>query len=175
MGAARDSSPDPNRAGGSVRPTPLIQMRTLPIFGIVPAPPPRSPNASRRSDARVSPLLSDPAAFRLFGYQPKLLDLAASQILVPDGKGFTDRRMMLPESVNTLSKNIWLMSAGFMNAISPRDAVASLPAEIACRYLQPIPVRSTGSPAKSRPVPSRGYPQDLLTSRSEMGCSALRP
>jgi hypothetical protein len=175
MGAARDSSSDLNRAGDSVCPPLSNRMRPLLTLGIVPALPPRPPDAPPSSDARVSPLLSAPAAVRLLGYQPKLLDLAASQILVPDGKGFTDRRMMLPESVNALSKNVWFMSAGFMNAISPRDTVGSSPAEIDCRSLQPIPVRSTRPPARSGPVPSRGYPQDLLTIRNEIGCRPLQP
>ena len=175
MGAARDSSPDPNRAGGLARLPLSNRMRPLPTFGIVPAAPPRPPTALWCSDARVSPPIPARFEVRPLAHQPNLLDLAASQIFVPDGKGFTDRRMMLPESVNALSKNVWFMSAGFMNAISPRDTVGSSPAEIDCRSLQPIPVRSTGPPAKSGPVPSRGYPQDLLTIRNEIGCSPLQP
>jgi integron integrase len=59
--------------------------------------------------------------------------------------------------------------------LGPPPPAGNLPAGIDCRPLQPIPVRSTTPPARPGHLPSRGYPQDLLTSQNEIGCSPLQP
>jgi len=43
---------------------------------------------------------------------------------------------------------------------APPAPAGNRPAEIDCSHPQPIPVRSNAPPARSGPLPSRGYPQN---------------
>jgi len=58
---------------------------------------------------------------------------------------------------------------------APPPPAGHRPAEIDCRHPQPIPVRTNAPPVRPGPMTSRGYPDNLLTNRNEIGCSPLQP
>ncbi len=73
MRSARDSDPDPNRAGGLARPPLQDRVRRPFPCGDVPATPSRPPRVFAKSDARVSPLVPASAGGPALSRQPKLL------------------------------------------------------------------------------------------------------
>jgi hypothetical protein len=62
-----------------------------------------------------------------------------------------------------------------LHTAAPLASSAHWPAEIGRSPLQPIPVRPNAAPVRPGPVTSRGYPDNLLTNRNEIGCRFLQP